>query len=55
MCIGKLFAYMEVKAFIHQFLQKFEVSLPAGYQLKQKIIPIPKPQDGLPIHLKKIK
>ncbi|HET9240803.1 MAG TPA: cytochrome P450, partial [Oligoflexus sp.] len=52
MCIGKAFAYMEVKAFIHQFLQKYEISLPKGYQLKQKIIPIPKPVDGLPLRLK---
>ncbi len=52
MCIGKLFAYMEVKAFIHQFLQRYEVSLPEGYQLNQRIIPIPRPKDGLPIHLK---
>lgn len=55
MCIGKAFAYMEVKAFMHQFLQKYEVSLPEGYQLKQKIIPIPKPKDGLPIRLRRIK
>lgn len=54
MCIGKAFAYMEVKAFIHQFLQRYEVSLPDGYQLKQKIIPIPKPHDGLPVRLKKL-
>ncbi len=55
MCIGKLFAYMEVKAFIHQFLQKYQVSLPEGYRLEQRIIPIPKPKGGLPIRLRKLK
>ncbi|MFW7378608.1 MAG: cytochrome P450 [Oligoflexus sp.] len=50
-CIGKLFAYMEVKAFMYQFLQKFKVSLPQGYRSTQNIDPIPKPAHGLPIFL----
>ena len=54
MCIGKLFADMEVKAFVHQLLQKFEISLPDDYQWNPVIVPIPKPKNGLPIILKRI-
>jgi cytochrome P450 len=50
-CIGMHFATMQVRAFVHQFLQHFEVSLPEGYQTRWQSLPIPKPKDGLPVIL----
>ena len=53
-CIGMHFANMMVKCFLHQFLLKYEWSLPANYQPKLEAFPLPKTADGLPIELKAI-
>ena len=53
-CIGMHFATMQVRAFVHQFLQHFQVALPDGYQTRWQAIPIPKPKDGLPVILTRI-
>jgi len=53
-CIGMHFATMQVRAFVLQFLQRFEVALSDGYQTRWQAIPIPKPRDGLPIILKRL-
>ena len=50
-CLGMHFADLQVKAFLHQFLRRFRVSLPQHYELRMRPIPIPKPHDGLPVHL----
>ncbi len=53
-CIGMHFATMQVRAFVHQFLQNFQVALPDGYQTRWQAIPIPKPKDGLPVILTRL-
>jgi cytochrome P450 len=50
-CIGMHFAIMQVRAFVHQFLQHYSVALPDDYQNRWQAIPIPKPRDGLPVIL----
>ena len=50
-CIGMHFAIMQVRAFLHQFLQQFQITLPVGYKDRWQAIPIPKPRDGLPVNL----
>jgi cytochrome P450 len=51
-CIGMHFANMIVKCFMHQFLLKYEYSLPEGYSPKMEAFPLPKTADGLPVILK---
>jgi cytochrome P450 len=53
-CIGIHFAYMQVKAFTFQFLQRYRISLAEGYEPQWARIPIPKPLDGLPVKLEKL-
>lgn len=53
-CIGMHFANMIVKCFMHQFLLKYEYSLPEGYNPKMEAFPLPKTADGLPVILKPI-
>lgn len=54
MCIGMHFAGLQVKAFLVQFLRRFRVSVPAGYEPVMIPIPIPKPKDGLPVRLERL-
>ncbi|HYW05260.1 MAG TPA: cytochrome P450 [Gammaproteobacteria bacterium] len=51
MCIGLHFAEMQVKAFLHQFLRRYRVHLPADYRPRYAIVPISRPRDGLPVTL----
>lgn len=53
-CIGMHFANMIVKCFMHQFLLKYEYSLPANYEPKKQSFPLPKTADGLKLILKPI-
>lgn len=53
-CLGMHFAYMQVKAFSFQFLQRFRVSVAEGYEPEWARIPIPKPLDGLPVKLERL-
>ena len=53
-CIGMHFAIMQVRAFVHQFLQHYRVSLPKGYKPRWQELPIPKPKDGLPVILSRL-
>ena len=53
-CLGMHFAYMQVKAFSFQFLQRFRVSVEPGYEPEWARIPIPKPLDGLPVKLEQL-
>jgi cytochrome P450 len=52
LCIGQHFADMEVKAVMHQLLQRFRLELPADYRMPYQLVPIAKPRDGLPITLR---
>ncbi len=54
MCIGMHFAGLQVKAVLSRLLRCFEISVPAGYAAPMVPIPIPKPKDGLPVHLRAI-
>ena len=51
MCLGLHFAYMQAKAFIFQLLSTHRIVLPADYVCDFRIVPIPRPKDGLPITL----
>jgi cytochrome P450 len=53
-CIGMHFANMQAKCFMHQFLLKYRYSVPANYNPKMDIFPLPKPADGLPLKLEPI-
>ncbi|MGH8959697.1 MAG: cytochrome P450 [Jatrophihabitantaceae bacterium] len=50
-CIGMHFGTMQVKAAMHQVLQNFEWSVPRGYELPIDWTSLPRPKDGLPVHL----
>jgi len=51
MCLGFRFAELQVKAIVHQLVQRFRVSVPEGYEMPVQQAPISKPRDGLPIRL----
>ena len=53
-CIGLHFATMQAKAFSYQFLRRARIELPRGYRPRWRILPIPKPVDGLPVILKRL-
>ncbi|MBX3275450.1 MAG: cytochrome P450 [Sandaracinaceae bacterium] len=50
-CIGKRFAYLLAKVFLHQLLSRFHLRLAPGYVYRPEQVPIPKPLDGLPLIL----
>jgi cytochrome P450 len=50
-CLGRLFAEMQVKAIMHQMVQRFRWSVPDEYRMPVQQAPISKPRDGLPIDL----
>lgn len=52
-CIGLYFGGMEVKAIMHQMLQRFEWSVPAGYFPELEYGTGPTPADGLPIDIRR--
>ena len=49
MCIGMRFAEMQMKAVMHQLLQRYRWSVPTGYVMPVQQAPISKPRDGLPL------
>ncbi len=54
MCLGLRFAELQVKAVVHQLLQRFRIRIPDGYEMPVQQAPISKPRDGLPIRLEAI-
>jgi cytochrome P450 len=54
LCIGKRFGYLEIRSTLHQMLRRIRWSVPDGYQLPFKFVPIIKPADGLPLTLRPI-
>jgi cytochrome P450 len=54
MCLGFRFAELQVKALMHQLLQRFRVSVPADYEMPVQQAPISKPRDGLPVRLEPV-
>lgn len=50
-CIGMHFANMQLKAILHQLLLNYQWTLPPNYTPKFKMLPIPRPKDGLPVFM----
>ncbi len=55
MCVGQHFADLQVKAVMHQILLNYQWTVPEGYEIPYQLMPIAKPKDGLPVHLKPLK
>jgi cytochrome P450 len=54
MCIGLHFADMQVKAILHQVLQRYRWSVEPGYDMPINFTTLPSPADGLPVRLEKL-
>lgn len=50
-CIGMYFGGMEVKAAMHQLLQRFRLTVEPGYRMPVDWVSLPRPKDGLPVQL----
>jgi cytochrome P450 len=55
MCLGLHFAYMQAKSFFYHLLTTTRVSLADGYVPRWQMWPIPKPRDGLPIRIDRLR
>jgi cytochrome P450 len=53
-CIGLRFGTMEVKAIVHQLVQRFRWSVPDDYEMPIDTTALPIPADGLPVSLARI-
>ena len=54
-CIGMHFGNLEVTAALHQFLLRYEWSVPDGYEMPVNLVSLPYPDDGLPIDLRPVR
>ncbi len=54
-CLGVHLASMQAKAFLHQFLRRFEVTLDTGRPTRFQMVPMPHPTNGLPVRLRPIR
>jgi len=54
-CLGRRFAETQVRAVLHQMLQRFRWSVPDGYRMPVQQAPISKPRDGLPVQITPLK
>ncbi|MCW2595280.1 MAG: putative cytochrome [Jatrophihabitans sp.] len=50
-CIGMYFGGMEIKAAMHQILQRYRLSVPTAYTMPVDWTSLPRPRDGLPLTL----
>ena len=53
-CIGMYFGGMEVKAAMHQLLQRYRISVAPGYRMPVDWVSLPRPKDGLPVRLHRL-
>ena len=53
-CIGMRFGTVEVKAIVHQLVQRFHWSVPEDYEMVIDTTSLPVPADGLPVRLERI-
>ena len=53
-CIGMYFGGMEVKAAMHQILQRYRLQVAPGYRMPVDWVSLPRPKDGLPITLHRL-
>jgi cytochrome P450 len=51
LCLGMRFAEVQIKAIMHQLVQRYRWTVPNGYVMPVQQAPISKPRDGLPIEL----
>lgn len=51
MCIGLHFAEMQIKAIVHQVVQKYRWDVPATYEMPVNFTSLPTPSDKLPVRL----
>lgn len=54
MCIGLHFAEMQVKAIMHQVVQRYRWSVPADYTMPINFTTLPSPKDKLPVRLEQV-
>ncbi|WP_245568609.1 cytochrome P450 [Nocardia concava] len=54
-CIGMYFAGMEIKATLHQMLQRFEWSVEPGYEIPWDRWTLPIAKDGMPVDLRPLR
>ncbi len=54
MCIGFRFAEIQVRAIMHQLVQRFRWSVPDSYTMPVQQSPISRPKDGLPLRLARV-
>jgi len=54
MCLGLRFAELQVKAVVHQLLNRFRIRISDGYEMPVQQAPISKPRDGLPVWLDRL-
>ena len=55
MCLGLHFAYMQAKTFFYHLLTTTRASLAHDYVPRWQMWPIPKPRDGLPIRIERMR
>jgi cytochrome P450 len=53
-CIGMHFGNLEVTTALHQFLLRYDWSVPDGYEMPVNMVSLPYPEDGLPIDLRPV-
>ena len=53
-CLGVHLANMQAKAFLHQFLRRFELDLASTRPVRFRTVPIPHPTHGLPLRLRSL-
>jgi cytochrome P450 len=53
-CIGMHFAYMEIKAVLHQLLLRYRWRVDPDYEMPVDLTALPVPADGLPVTLERI-
>ena len=53
-CLGMHFAYIQVKAVMHQLLLRYRITLSPGEPVEMIPIPIPRPRNGLPVSLERL-
>jgi cytochrome P450 len=53
-CIGMYFGGMEIKAAMHQILQRYRITVPDGYVMPIDWTSLPRPSDSLPVTLHRL-
>lgn len=54
MCIGLHFAMIQAKAVIARLLQTYRITVAPDYEIDYRLLPTPRPKDGLPLVLSRL-